>query len=252
VPPKPSPTTWNDALRLAITTFTVVPLGSGGLDRRAAGRAMSVAPVIGALLGLVIAVAVVGLRESLPPALAGVLGVGLAALLTRGLHLDGTADTVDGLGSYRDRERALEIMKSPEVGPFGTVALIVVVLVQSLSLAALPAAAVVVAFAVGRLAVTLGCVRGVPAARPSGLGAFVAGSVAPAVAVIASVAVTAASVFAVPGRPWQGPLAVAAALLAVLLLRHHVVRRLGGITGDVLGFLLEAATCVAMVGLAMR
>jgi adenosylcobinamide-GDP ribazoletransferase len=250
---KPSPpTTWSDALRLAVTTFTVFPLRTGELDRRAAGRAMSAAPVVGALLGLVVAASVVGLRAVLPPALAGVIGVGLAALLTRGLHLDGAADTVDGLGSYRDRERALDIMKSPEVGPFGVVALIAVVLVQSLSLAVLPAAAIVVAFAVGRLAVTLGCVRGVPAARPSGLGAFVAGSVAPAIAVIASVVVAAASLLAVPGRPWQGPLAVAAALLAVLVLRGHVVRRLGGITGDVLGFLVEAATCVAMVGLAIR
>jgi adenosylcobinamide-GDP ribazoletransferase len=143
-------------------------------------------------------------------------------------------------------------MKSPEVGPFGVVALILVVLVQALSLAVLGPVAVIVAFAVGRLAVTLGCLRGVPAARPEGLGAFVAGSVPPAVAVCASLAVGAASVFAVPGRPWQGPLAVAAALLAVLLLRHHVVRRLGGITGDVLGFQLESATCVAMVGLTLR
>ena len=142
-------------------------------------------------------------------------------------------------------------MKSPEVGPFGVVALVLVVLVQALSLAVLDPIAVVVAFAVGRLAVTFGCLRSVPAARPEGLGALVAGSVPPAVALIASLAVGALSVFAVPGRPWQGPIAVAAALLAVVLLRDHVVRRLGGITGDVLGFLLEAATCVAMVGLAM-
>jgi adenosylcobinamide-GDP ribazoletransferase len=213
---------------------------------------MAHAPAIGALLGGVIAVALLGLRAVAPSALAGVVAVALAALLTRGLHLDGTADTVDGLGSYRDRERALDIMKSPEVGPFGVVALILVVLVQALSLGVLDPVAVIVAFAVGRLAVTLGCLRGVPAARPEGLGAFVAGSVAPAAAVAATLAVGALSILAVPGRPWQGPICVAGALLAALLLRHHVVRRLGGITGDVLGFLLEAATCVAMVGLTMR
>jgi adenosylcobinamide-GDP ribazoletransferase len=250
--PDPPTTTWNDAVRLAVTTFTVAPLRTGQLDRRAAGRAMALAPIVGALLGGVIGVAVLGLRQVLPAALAGVLGVGLAAVLTRGLHLDGTADTVDGLGSYRDRERALDIMKSPEVGPFGVVALILVVLVQALALGVLDPVAVVVAFAVGRLAVTLGCLRGVPAARPSGLGAFVAGSVSPAVALIAALAVGALSLAAVPGRPWQGPIAVAASLLVVLLLRHHVVRRLGGITGDVLGFLLETATCIALVGLTLR
>ena len=247
----PSPTTWSDAGRLAVTTFTVWPLRTGELDRRAAGRAMSLAPVVGALLGAVIGLATTVFREVVPSALAGVIGVGLAALLTRGLHLDGTADTVDALGSYRDRERALAVMKSPEVGPFGVAALVVVVLIQALSLAALPFASIVSAFAVGRLAVTVGC-AGVPAARPTGLGAFVAGSVRPVVAVTAALAVAALSLLAVPGRLWQGPIAVAAALLAVLLLRFHVVRRLGGITGDVLGFLVEAATCVAMVALTMR
>jgi adenosylcobinamide-GDP ribazoletransferase len=247
----PSTTTWRDAVRLAVTTFTVWPLRTGELDRRAAGRAMTLAPLVGVVLGAVIALVTVGLRQVLPAALAGVIGVALAAMLTRGLHLDGTADTVDALGSYRDRERALAIMKSPEVGPFGVVALIVVVLIQVFALAVLPFVSIVLGFTVGRLAVTIGCC-GVPAARPSGLGAFVAGSVRPVVAVLASIAVVALSVIAVPGRLWQGPVAVAAALLVVLLLRHHLVRRLGGITGDVLGFLLEAATCVALAGLTMR
>jgi len=249
VPPKP--TTWSDAVRLALTTFTVWPLRTGELDRRAAGRAMALAPAVGALLGGVIALAVTGLREVTSPLLAGVLGVALAAILTRGMHLDGTADTVDGLGSYRDRERALDIMKSPEVGPFGVVALILVVLVQALALAVLPAAAIVIAFATSRLAVTAACVRGVPAARPGGLGAFVAGSVPVPVAVVGSLAVGALSLLAIPGRLGQGPLAVAASLTVVLLLLRHVVRRLGGITGDVLGFLVEAAACVAVVSLTL-
>jgi adenosylcobinamide-GDP ribazoletransferase len=247
----PNPTRWSDAVRLAVTTFTVWPLRTGELDRRAAGRAMSLAPVVGALLGAVIGLCTTGLRHVLPSALSGVIGVALAALLTRGLHLDGTADTVDALGSYRGRERALEIMRSPEVGPFGVVALILVVMIQSLALAGLPFLAVVTAFAVGRLAVTVACV-GVRAARPDGLGAFVAGSVPAWVAVIASVSVGGLSLFAVPGRLWQGPIAVAASLFVVLVLRAHVVRRLGGITGDVLGFLVEAAACVALVSLTVH
>jgi adenosylcobinamide-GDP ribazoletransferase len=244
-------TPWRDALRLAATTFTVLPLRTGTLDRSAAGRAMALAPLVGALLGGVIALALVGLKHVVTPALAGYLGVALAAALTRGLHLDGTADTVDALGSYRDRERALDIMRSPEVGPFGVVALIVVIQVQALTLGAVGPVAVVTAFAAGRLAVTIACVRGVPAARPSGLGAFVAGSVPPSVAVIATLAVAALSTFAVPGRPWQGPLSVAAALLVVLALLRHLVRRLGGITGDVLGFLLETVTSVVLVALTL-
>src|SRR5262245_60288594 len=98
----PRPTTWSDAVRRALTTFTVWPLKHGTLDRRAAGRAMALAPLIGALLGAVVGIFVAGLRHLVPAELAGILGVTLAAMLTRGLHLDGTADTVDSLGSYRD------------------------------------------------------------------------------------------------------------------------------------------------------
>ena len=98
----------------------------------------------------------------------------------------------------------------------------------------------------------LACRRGVPAARPEGLGALVAGTVpAPVVAGLA-IAVGAGAAWAVPGRPWQGPAAVAAALLVVVLLVRHAVRRFGGITGDVLGAGVELATTVTLIVLSLQ
>jgi len=258
------PTTWSDALRLALTTFTVWPLNEllaarastprrvGELDRRAAGRAMSLAPWVGALLGAVLGIVLCGLREVTAAPVAGAITVGLSALLTRGLHLDGLADTVDALGSYRDRERALQIMKSPEVGPFGVVALVLVLLVQTLTLASAPVPAVIAAFAAGRAAVTLACTRGIPSARPDGLGAFVAGTVPRSIAAVTALAVSALAIWAVPGRPWQGPAAVVLSLLVVALLLRHLVRRLGGITGDVLGFAVETVVTLSLIGLTLR
>lgn len=239
-----------DGLRLAVTTLTVLPLRAGRVDRAAAAVAMSVAPFVGALLGLVLAGVLWGLDRAGAPALvAGSVTVALAALLTRGLHLDGLADTVDALGSYRRGDAALDIMKKPDIGPFGVAAVALTLLIQA---AAITPWAAVLAYTAGRLGVSLACRRGVPAARPDGLGALVAGTVPTGVAAGLSAVVAAAAIWVVPGRPWQGPAVVAVALLAVLLLVRHAVRRLGGITGDVLGAVVETATTVTLVGLSLR
>ncbi len=246
-----------DGLRLALTTFTVVPAGSGRVDRATARGAMALAPLVGALLGLALGGVALALRPLHPPGpvLGGVL-VGLGALLTRGLHLDGLADTVDGLGSYASRQRALAIMRSPEVGPFGLVAIVLTVLIQAGCLAAvatrspLPVlAGFATAAATGRLAATVACRHGVPAARPDGLGALVAGTTRVPELVGGLVAVGALSVLA---HPWRGPVAVLLGLAGATLVGMHAVRRLGGITGDVLGALVEVAQTLALIVLALR
>ncbi|MFI1988163.1 adenosylcobinamide-GDP ribazoletransferase [Actinoplanes sp. NPDC020271] len=242
-----------DGVRLAVTTLTVLPLRAGRVDRSTAAVAMGVAPMVGAVLGLVLA----GVSEGLgalgaPGLVAGGVTVALGALLTRGLHLDGLADTVDALGSYRSGPAALEIMKKPDIGPFGVVALAATVLVQAAAIATVPWWAIVVAWATGRLAISLACRRGVPPARPEGLGAMVASTVPSPVVLGATLLVAAAAVPAITGRPWQGPVAMIVALGAVLLLLRHCVRRLGGITGDVLGACAEVATTLALVALTLH
>ncbi|MBM2615132.1 adenosylcobinamide-GDP ribazoletransferase [Actinoplanes sp. LDG1-06] len=237
-------------IRLSITTLTVLPVRAGRIDRPAAAVAMSVAPAVGALLGLILGALLWSLREAHAPAMvAAAVTVAAAALLTRGMHLDGLADTVDALGSYRRGEAALEIMKKSDIGPFGVAAIALTLLIQASALSTLPVAAVVVAFAAGRTAITLACRSGVPAARNEGLGALVAGTVPRWPAVVIGALVVAAGVAATPDRPWQGPVAVAVSLLAVVALVHHAVRRFGGITGDVLGASVEVATTLAMIGL---
>ena len=238
-----------DGIRLAFTTLTVLPLRAGRVDRGTAAVAMSLAPAVGALLGLVLAGVLTVLQWAQAPSLvAGGVTVAVAVLLTRGLHLDGLADTVDALGSYRRGDHALEVMRKPDIGPFGVTAIALVLLLQS---AAVGPVTAVAAWATGRLGIPLACRRGVPAARPDGLGALAAGTVpAPVVAGLAAV-VAAGAVWAVPGRPWQGPAAVVAALAVVVLLLRHAVRRFGGITGDVLGAVAEVGTTVTLVALAL-
>ena len=237
-------------MRLAFSTLTVIPVRAGRIDRASAAVAMSVAPAVGALLGLVLAGVLAGLRAAgVPDLVAGGVTVAAAALLTRGLHLDGLADTIDALGSYRRGEAALDIMKKSDIGPFGVAAIGLTLLIQASALATVGPAAVVAAWAAGRLGVVVACRRGVPAARSDGLGALVAGTIRTPIVAGIVVVVAAAAIWAVPDHPWQGPAAVAVAVLVAFLLVRHAVHRFGGMTGDVIGAAVEVATTVALITL---
>jgi adenosylcobinamide-GDP ribazoletransferase len=242
-------------LRLAVTLLTAIPLSaSSGTNqppsRRVAGDAMIWAPLVGLLLGAA-AAGVLALAARLGhagPLLAAVLAVTTLALLTRGLHLDGLADLADGLGSRQPAEQALAIMKRSDIGPFGVVTLVLTLGVQVAALAQAQALgrgvpALIAAAGTGRLAVTWACRRGVPAARRNGLGALVAGTVHPLVAVTLSVAALAV---AYAFQVIVG-VAVTAGLAASLALCALAVRRLGGITGDVLGALVELTATVCLL-----
>jgi adenosylcobinamide-GDP ribazoletransferase len=247
-------------LRLSVTLLTVIPLRDPEPRRATVAAAMAWAPAVGLLLGVVAAAVLVVTDHPLgagPLTAAGLAVAGLA-LLTRGLHLDGLADLADGLGSGQAAPQALEIMRRSDIGPFGIVTLVLTLVIQVAALAHAEAAgrgpvALIAAVVTGRLALTWACRRGVAAARREGLGAMVAGTVRPVIAAVLTLAVLAAFWAVVIGKPlgWTLPLAVVAGLAAAFVLQRHAVRRLGGITGDVLGALIETATTVTLVVAAM-
>ncbi|GAB2747597.1 hypothetical protein GCM10027174_22160 [Salinifilum aidingensis] len=241
-------TSAGDGFRLSVSWLSVLPLGTDRVDARTTRQAISFAPVVGGLLGGItaLALAVLGLLGA-PGLLAGLLGVALLALLTRGMHLDGLADAVDGLGCYGPPERALDVMRDGSTGPFAVVALVLTAGIQAVSLAALAGAGqwlfIVVACAVGRAGFTLCCRRGVPAARQEGMGALVAGT-QPNWAVAAWwVVLTGIGAL---GGSLSGALAVVLAGAALWAFAHHVRTRFGGITGDILGAASELGVTIAL------
>jgi adenosylcobinamide-GDP ribazoletransferase len=237
-----------DAPRHSLGLLTVVPVGRlPALDRRIAGRAMLWSPVVGLVLALLSAAVVrLSLAAGHPRLLAAALGLAVLAAATRGLHLDGLADTADGLGSGRPPADALAVMRTGDVGPFGVATLTLTLLVQAAALAAAGPHALLVAVPVGRLATVWACRRGVPAARDEGLGALVASTVG----TTPLLAVTAVALAASGAIGWHGPVAVLAGLAGGMLLLQRCVRRLGGVTGDVLGAVCETATTAALLVLA--
>ncbi|NHI19957.1 adenosylcobinamide-GDP ribazoletransferase [Phycicoccus endophyticus] len=247
-------------LRLALGTLTVLPSGDvGEVTPGRAGWAMALAPVAALPVGAAVAASgLTGHLLGLPAPAAGALAVGAGALATRAMHLDGLADTVDGLGAGWDRERALAVMRAGDVGPMGAVALVLVLLAQASSLGVLTGSVAGsllagAAVALGRVACPAVCVRGLPPARPDGLGALVAATVPRAVAAgwvaLAALALAALGWLAGVGL-LAGPLGVLAGAAAVAWVVRRVVRAVAGVTGDTVGAAVETATTVLLLALA--
>ena len=243
-----------------MSLFTTIPAGVNGmLDDEVAARAVRWLPGIGLLLGGIgacVVLAVGSLNATGPGRLLGAaLAVAVIAVLTGGLHLDGLADTADGLGSRRPAADALDIMRRSDIGPMGVGALVFVLLIQVTAVAAIPrlplaAAALVLAEVTGRVSVVVATSS--PAARPGGFGALVADRTTAAERALTvgalGCAVAAAGLTAGgPALAMRGLAATAAGLVAGWLLQRTARRRLGGMTGDVFGAILQVSAATVLV-----
>jgi adenosylcobinamide-GDP ribazoletransferase len=215
---------------------------------------MSLAPLVALVLAAICGLPLLITRDR--PAIALLLAIVSFALLawaTRALHLDGLADTADALGSGKPAAAALEIARKSDIGPFGVITLIFTLLLQIAAVASLPDAhdayfAFVIAIVTSRVALTWACTRMWPAARPDGLGAVVAATV-PLLVAIAWTIITIALAWIFVGI--AGGVSVVLGILAGIVLLVIARRRLGGMTGDVLGATIEMTATTALLVLAL-
>ena len=255
-----------DALAGAFSWLTVVPIPvrNNTFDRRFGAAAIAAVPVVGLALGALVAVVAWALSlTDLPTTLIGIVLVVVLGVGTRGMHLDGLADTADGLGCYGPPERVAEVMRSGSAGPFGVATIAAVMIVDTAGFAALTGdsrwPAIAAAVFVGRVAAVIACRRSLPPARSTGFGALVAGTQRASIVVWSVLAIVAMVV----AGGWQSlspnvfdvGSALGAAVTAVIVLgfawlfTRHCARRMGGINGDVLGAVIELSTAIALVGL---
>ncbi|MFT4044208.1 MAG: adenosylcobinamide-GDP ribazoletransferase [Gordonia sp. (in: high G+C Gram-positive bacteria)] len=263
---------WHQCIRAvggAFSWLTVVPISVPGdrIDRRFGGAVIAAVPILGALLGVGAAGMAWALSyTNLPDTQSGVLLVGMLlvgalGVVSRGMHLDGLADTADGLGCYGPPERVAEVMRSGAAGPFGVASIVGVMLVQALGFAALAGdhrwLEIATSVLLGRVTAVIACRQRLRPAHPDGFGALVAGTQRHSVWIWTALGVATAVGAGWLGAPTDGGFgpAVRAGITAVAVIgitwvfTAHCARRLGGITGDVLGAVIELGTAIAVVGL---
>jgi adenosylcobinamide-GDP ribazoletransferase len=216
------------------------------------GRAMAWYPLVGALIGGIVAAAALGLTRGgvwhRAPLLSAALTLAAWVVLTGALHLDGWADCCDAFFVPVDRARRLEIMKDPRLGSFGGVGLLLLVLVKlgALSASAGNPAVFVLAPALARWVLVVAA-AGFPLAKQEGMAAFFRRSLGRREVVIATT--TAALLLAISWR-WGGSgllVLPISAVLAMLAMAGLATRRLGGLTGDVYGAIVELAETVTLI-----
>jgi len=237
-------------LSTAVAFLTTLPVPTHDLQSGAMQRAGVWFPWVGLLIGIILAAGSLAAAALLSPAVTAVLVVVLWAVLTGALHLDGLADCGDGLLPPVSRERRLEIMRDPRVGAFGVTALVLVLLLKSAALASLPTAwpALLLAPLWARWLILVAARR--PSARPAGMGASL-GPILDTRQLVLAALLPIALTSSVGVWHWPVIAATGAAALATLGVLWLAQQRLGGVTGDVFGAVVEVSEaiflCVASV-----
>ena len=249
------------SLRAAIMFLTRVPVGSGAMSPASEPPSLTDAvpwfPVVGALIGAGVGGAAAGLLHLVPPFVAAGLAVVLGVLITGAFHEDGLADVADAFaGGWTEAER-LRILKDPLHGSYGVAALcssIVIRIVCVGSLGMRPAVTfgvVVAAHAFGRTAAVV-LMSTTATARPDGLGADYARTLRRGPALVG--AATGVGLAAIATGWWVGPFALAAGA-GIVTVGWLAKRKIGGVTGDVLGTVEQVVECLVLIvatGLAAR
>ena len=237
---------------IALQFLSSLPINLPGMPKpQELGRSLLFYPLVGALFGGVLW-GVSALLAGTPLMLHAALLLTVWVLLSGGLHLDGLADSADAwLGGFGDRERTLTIMKDPRSGPIAVVVLVLVLLLKFCALLALiehhQAMVLVIVPLIGRSAL-LGVFLTTPYVRAGGLGQALADHL-PRKAGWWVLALSAVVCVALAG--YAGLWAVMLATLGFVWLRHVMMRRLAGTTGDTAGALLELLEVLVLVGLAL-
>ncbi|TAL97656.1 MAG: adenosylcobinamide-GDP ribazoletransferase [Paraburkholderia sp.] len=221
----------------ALGYFTRVPVPRWvGYEPHYLNAAARYFPLVGALVGALGAVVYLAALHVFPVGVAVLLSMAATLLVTGAFHEDGLADCIDAFGGGYTRDDVLRIMHDSRIGAFGAIALVVALALKWQTLSALPplrAAWLMVAAHAASRACAISYLATLDYVRAEG-------KAKPVVQRIGAIALMLAGVFGVPWLFWPDWRAGCVAVVVLLVLRfalgRYFVRRIGGYTGDCLGF----------------
>lgn len=227
---------------IALQVLTVFPFPSPKkMEPRYLGEGLKYFTLIGLGIGLLLAVATYWLGYVLPDLVVKAFLIGILIVIAGGSHLDGLMDTADGLGSRRDRERMLEIMKDSRIGAYGVMAAVCILLLKFALLLSLPITweylLIILMPAWGRWAFAYGACL-CPYARPDGLGRPFSEYSGWKELLIATIILLVPTLFFLK---IQGIFISLGVMLVTFLLSRWMIGKLGGMTGDTYGAVCEVA-----------
>ena len=240
-----------NSLITALDFLTVLPIPHRkGYKPLELGKAAGWFPWVGALLGGLTALVYDGLLQVLPRMLAAALAVAFWICVTGGLHLDGLADCCDGLLYAGTPQRRLEIMKDSHHGTFAGIGLTLTILIKIAALYNLPPTVYGLALP---LAGALSRWLLLPAgnqnnARPGGLGEQFSASLKKSSFYLAIIPV----IILIYWLGWQAVVVVAVVHVCAWLVFRTARARLGGMTGDVYGLIVELGEVLVLIGFCVR
>jgi adenosylcobinamide-GDP ribazoletransferase len=209
------------------------------------GRSLAYFPLVGLLLGGVLFGLYYGLMYILPEQLVAILILLALAIMTGAHHLDGLADTFDGITGSKPRERRLEIMSDSRTGAIGVVAVVFLVIIKYAALLSAidPLTALLLTPVLSRWAVVC-TIFFFPYAKPAGMGLLFKQGARWYILLIATVLSLAVSLVLLQ---WWGIILMVALLVVVTGIAIFFNRRLDGLTGDCYGAIIELSEAIILI-----
>lgn len=233
----------------ALSFLTILPVGRLPLsENKGLARTMTFFPAVGLLIGLLLAVAYSLLSFLFSKSLVLWLTLGCLALLTRGLHLDGFADTVDGFAAGGPKEKILEVMRDSRIGAFGVIGLILLIGAKYLALDQMAESSIpptlILMTVMGRNSMVWVCYRSPYARSSGGLAKPFAENLT-----LREMIGSSASALGIGLLLWwlKGALVFMGIALVSLVFRAFFIRKLNGITGDTLGAANELSELLCLI-----